>query len=222
MNAKYNIRNLSSSLRSYIYFRPTDPITTQFDDIKMLLEDEDTFTVLPTSEGYTTTNSYKLVTEYIYRIITKSNFLCKGLNPKYVLNAFNEVDAILVISDGMDLLPNGNIYGFALIQFNETRNAIHIDTICSHIGIQYAGDFLLNDIEKMCKKVFMREIYLKSVKVAIPFYEKYGFVKTDASCENMCEMVKQISRSSGGKRQRHRKKYSVKKMRRKRRYTMRK
>jgi hypothetical protein len=43
----------------------------------------------------------------------------------------------------MNLLPNGNIYGFALINFDEMNNSILIDVICSHVGIKYAGEILI-------------------------------------------------------------------------------
>jgi hypothetical protein len=52
----------------------------------------------------------------------------------------------------------------------------------------------------------MTEIYLKSVKSAIPFYEKYGFTRFDESCDNMCLMIKSIKKKNGGKKRKTQKK----------------
>jgi hypothetical protein len=42
----------------------------------------------------------------------------------------------------------------------------------------------------------MTGIYLVSVKNAISFYKKYGFIKTDELCENMCLMKKSLNKKS--------------------------
>ena len=54
----------------------------------------------------------------------------------------------------------------------------------------------------------MTDIYLKSVKSAISFYEKYGFTKHDKSCDDMCLMIKSIK--SGGKKKTTKKQESKK------------
>ena len=45
----------------------------------------------------------------------------------------------------------------------------------------------------------MTKIYLKSVKSAISFYEKYGFTKKEPLCDDMCLMIKTINKKVGGK-----------------------
>ena len=128
-------------------------------------------------------------------------FLCKGLNSEYILNSFNNVDAVIIIGSTMDILPNGNIFGFALIKFDEKTNSIYIDIICSHIGIKGAGDMLINKIEDMSRRLFITKIQLQSVKSAITFYQKYGFIKNDNLCDDMCTMIKNINTKKGGKKE---------------------
>ena len=100
----------------------------------------------------------------------------------------------------MNILPNGNIYGFDVIVFDETKNALYIDVICSHIGIKSAGDTLIKAVESISKQLLMSKITLTSVESAIPFYEKYGFIKKDASCDDMCLMIKSLNKNYGGKK----------------------
>jgi hypothetical protein len=194
---RYNIKR-NRNIKTSIYFRPTE--SNHLDDIKLLLESNRKMDIYPNSEDETQFNPYNNVTEYIYRIITNTGFLCKGLNPEYILDAFDDADAIVIIGSLMDILPNRPIFGFALIHFDETVNSIYVDVICSHIGIEGAGDTLINAIQEISKTVLMTEIYLKSVKSAIPFYEKYGFIKHDASCDDMCIMIKPIKKYGGKKR----------------------
>lgn len=178
---KYNIKNNEKNIKTYIYFNSTK--NNKLEDIQLLLDNEN-FNIYP--------NSYKNVTEYIYRIVNNSNFLCKGLNPEYILQSFDEVDAVVVIGSQMNILPNGNVFGFASIKFDEKHNSIYIDVICSHIGIKGAGDILIKTIEHISKTLLMTKIYLNSVESAISFYEKYDFVKEDKSCNDMCVMIKTL------------------------------
>jgi predicted GNAT family N-acyltransferase len=91
------------------------------------------------------------------------------------------------------LLPNGNIFAFALIEVNDKKNTLYVDVICSHRNIKYAGEKLLNEITRLCKTLMFSKIILKSVHSAIPFYEKYGFQKmADCDDESLCEMEKQV------------------------------
>lgn len=200
MSLRYNIKDINTSIS--IYFKDLTE-HSYLDYYKVLLENQD-IDVFPKTE---TDKSYKNVADYIYRIITHSNFLCKGLNADYVKQSFETSDAVIVLgTTGIDILPNGNIFGFALIQFNDVDNSIYIDVICSHIGMKYAGDMLIRKIENICKSLYMTQITLKSVATAIPFYEKYGFTKlrdcnTSANTTELCEMVKIIPyKSTGGKK----------------------
>lgn len=197
MSFRYNIKN-NIDTKTYIYFKPTE--SNNLDDIKLLLEADDKINVHSNDEDVNSYNSYKNVTDYIYRIINKTMFLCKGLNPGYILDSFDNVDAVIIIGSTMDILPNGNIFGFALINFDEKTNSIYIDVICSHIGIKGAGDILINEIEYISRRLFVTKIQLKSVKSAISFYEKYGFIKRDNLCDDMCTMIKTINTKNGGKK----------------------
>jgi hypothetical protein len=212
MNLKYNLKN-EGNIQTYLYFKPTE--SNILDDIKSLIEYDGEIKVYSNNEDVNAYNSYKNVTEYIFRVITNSGFLCKGLNPSYISDVFDTADAVLIIGSSMNLLPNGNIYGFALINFDETHNSIYVDVICSHIGIKYVGEFLIKTIQDICGKLFMTKIYLKSVKSAISFYEKYGFTKKEPSCDDMCLMIKNINKKAGGKSNKRKKR--IKKTRKNRR-----
>lgn len=200
MSLKYNIQN-SKDNKTYIYFQPTE--NNRLDDVKTILEDDEKFDVYSNSD-----DSYKKVKDYVNRLISNSEFLCRGLNPNYIVKAFDNADAVIIIGSSMNVLPNGNIFGFALINFDEKHNAIYIDVICSHIGMKGVGEILMNKIEDINKKLSMTDIYLKSVKSAISFYEKYGFTKHDKSCDDMCLMIKSIK--SGGKKKTTKKQESKK------------
>jgi len=63
----------------------------------------------------------------------------------------------------------------------------------------------------------MREIHLTSVNSAITFYEKYGFIKYDTLCDDMCVMIKRINKKNGGKRKTHKKIRKINKTRKNRR-----
>jgi len=215
MSLRYNITN-DTNIKTYIYFKPTE--SNILDDIKLLIESDGEINVYPNEKEFNPYNSYKNVTDYIYRIIHHSGFLCRGLNPEYIVDSFDTADAVVIIGSSMNLLPNGNIYGFALINFDEEYNSIYIDVICSHIGIKSAGDILIKTIQDMCGKIFMTKIYLKSVKSAISFYEKYGFTKKEPLCDHMCLMIKTINKKIGGKTNKRKKPKAFKKTRRHRRF----
>lgn len=190
MSFKYNIKN-RIDIKTYIYFKPTK--NNNLEDIKLLLENDDTINVYSNNEDIRQYNSYENIRDYIYGIINNTGFFCKILNPKYILDSFNNVDAIVIIGSTMNLLPNGNIFGFALINFDEKTNSIYIDVLCSHIGIKGAGDILINKIEYISRKLFFTKILLKSVKSAISFYEKYSFTKFNKLYDNTCKMIKYIN-----------------------------
>jgi predicted GNAT family N-acyltransferase len=194
MNSRYNLKKINT--KTSIYFRSTE--SNELDNIKTLLDEK--FDTYLDNEVVNSYNSFKNVTDYIYRIVKETEFLCKGLNPDYISDSFDNVDALVVISSLKDILPNGNIFGFALINFDERFNSIYIDVICSHIGIKGVGDILINAIQDISRSLVMTEINLKSVKSAIPFYKKYGFLKDDESCDDMCLMRKSLNKKQGGKK----------------------
>ena len=104
MNGKYNFK-IDNDVKTYVFFnKPGKNIMKQF------LKYDDT-----------ETDKYKDVSEYIMQLITKSEFLCKGLKHSYVKKTFARVDAVVVIGSSMNFLPNGNVYGFALIVFDLRR-----------------------------------------------------------------------------------------------------
>lgn len=150
-------------------------------------------------------------------IIDKNQDLCKGiLNSDFISDSFDSVHAVVIISDSLDI-SNGKIFGFALIGFNESYNSISIEVMCSNK--KGVGKNLIGIIEYMCKKLSMSIIYLVSVKSAILFYKKMGFVKYRESCDNMCTMIKTI-RTGGKKGKTNKQKYQNqnKKTRKKRLY----
>jgi hypothetical protein len=220
MNNKYNIKN-DTNVQTYIYFKPEsslfDPIKDNRNKYWLKFEGDNTFKVYPNSNDVdrdddTTLqtiyeNSYKNIADYIYRLTTNSKTLCKNL-PDYVgLKTFYYADAIVIVGSSNGILPNGNIFGFALININDpdyTPNSIHIDVICSHTGIQGAGHILINAIEYIGRKLLMSQIYLTSVPEAYGFYKKYGFVNTskDVNCNLVCTMRKYLNRKKGGKKTR--------------------
>jgi hypothetical protein len=102
MSLKYNLKN-DGNIQTYIYFTPTE--STNLDDIKTLLEHYGKIKVYPNNEDVDPYNSYKNVTDYIYRIITNSEFLCKGLNPSYISDVFDSADAIIIIGSSMKKTP---------------------------------------------------------------------------------------------------------------------
>ncbi len=207
MDSKFNLKSLDIS--KYIYFNPTK--IASIDDIKTIVELDNTFK-LPNESNVN--DNYANLSDYIYRNIRNSNFLCKGLNPNYVKDAFTTSDAVLVISsNGVELMPNGNIFGFALLIFDETDNSIYIDVICSHSGIKYAGEVMINKVLELCEMLLITKIKLKSVTSAIPFYEKYGFVKIGLcpGSDQLCEMERIYKKKAiGGKRKTNKRKKTKK------------
>ena len=99
MNTKYNIKN-DKNVKISIYFNPDNSKESNLEDIEILLENDDKYEVYPTSEGSTSegstredsttgpNNSYKNVTNYIYRSVDKTEFLCRNINPDYILHLF--------------------------------------------------------------------------------------------------------------------------------------
>lgn len=170
--------------------------------IKMIIEnDEDTYTVYPNESM--PKSAYKSVARQIFRTILNPEFLCKGLNSDYIKTSIQNMDAIVVIgTKDANIMPNGNIYGFALVFFDMVSNSIYVDVICSHVGIKGAGEALLKSLENIGKLLSISKIALKSVNSAIGFYEKYGFYKTGECEKNMlCEMERDLirTRSRGSK-----------------------
>jgi hypothetical protein len=191
-----------------------DPIKGNRNKYWLKLEGDTNFKVYPDSndvdgdDGTTLQNlyetSYKNIAEYIYRLTKNSQTLCKNL-PDYVgLKSFYSADAIVIVGSKNNILPNGNIFGFALININGPQqrppNSINIYVICSHTGIQGAGHILINAIEYIGRKLLMTHIYLRSVPKAEEFYKKYGFLKYGQECTyDGCIMRKYINRKKGGK-----------------------
>jgi len=199
MESRYNIKK-EMEIKTSVYFNPRE--IHNLDDIKIILENDTSISVYPNSEddSESTYNNYKNVTDYIYRIFDKSRVLCKGIGSQYLIESFNRNDAVVVIGSSMDVLPNGNVFGFAGLKFNQEENSLYIDIICSHTGIKGAGDFLIKKLEDISRNLSIDKIYLKSVEWAISFYEKYGYIKQDTSCVDDCLMIKNIRKKIGGKK----------------------
>ena len=198
MESRYNIKK-ETEIKTSVYFNPTE--IHNLDDIKTILENNDSISVYPNSEeSGSADNNFKNVIDYIYRIFDKSRFLCKGIGSQYLLESFERQDAVVVIGSLIDILPNGNVFGFAGLKFNQSENSLYIDIICSHSGIKGAGDFLIKKLEDISRNLSIDKIYLKSVEWAISFYEKYGYIKQDTSCIDDCLMIKTIRKKFGGKK----------------------
>lgn len=191
MTFSVNTRNSQLS----IFFNPNELINGRqhIDDVRLFLEAAEYINVEPDE-------SYQHIREYVQRLVVKTEFLCKGLNPEYIIDAFDTADTVIILGGTKNILPNGNIFGFALVDFQDFTNSIKVDVICSHNGTKGAGKLLIDQIEKVCKSTLFTNIYLYSVKVAIPFYKKCGYEKKDEKCETMCLMEKKIK--YGGKRMR--------------------
>ena len=198
---RYSAKKIKT--KTHIYFNKTTP---EINDIKMLLTSAN-FDVYPNDEDENKNNTYKNAMGLIQSKV-ENDFLCEGLSKDYITDSFKKVDAIVAVGSPGDLLPNGSVFGFALIQFNDKTNSIYIDVICSHIGIKYGGEILMKEIDNICKSLFMTQIRLRSVDSAISFYERYGFSKRDDLCEDMCLMIKNIDENADGnpKKPRHYKK----------------
>lgn len=203
MEQKYNLKK--QNVRTYVYFNPSK--IHEIDEIKTFIEYEDDI-YFP--DAFNPIDNYDNLKEYIYRNIIYSNFLCKNLNSDYIyMVSFNEAHAIIVVtSENGNILPNGNIFGFALLQFNDPQDYIYVDVLCSHSGIKYAGEYLIHSIEHLCNITFIETIKLYSVPSAIPFYLKYGFKQVDDCPKNLCQMNK-VMLFEGGKYKKHNKNKST-------------
>ena len=62
----------------------------------------------------------------------------------------------------------------------------------------------------------MTKIYLKSVNSAISFYEKYGFIKKNPLCDDMCLIIKTINKKIGGKTKKRKNTKRIKKTKKRR------
>jgi hypothetical protein len=171
MEPRYDIKNINTQV--HIYFTENSNVSS---DINTILADD-----------YIINNNYKEIKNYIIRLVDVG-FLCKDINPDYVIESFDEACAVVVICDN---IPNGNIFGFALIQFDEINNLIYISMFSSHAGTRGSGDILMKEIQNICKKLYITKINTMSVKKAITFYEKYGFIK-EKFYNTVCEMSRII------------------------------
>ena len=226
---KYDIRNDKEYLKTYIYFNPKKFVLTKeniqeniqeitqedidsLDATKTILDYDDKFVVDPdpNEEQLEVFKSYNNVQNYI---LNKFRYLCVGISYFYIEASFSHVDAVVIIRSSNPLtLPDVPIFGCALIYFNQIKNSIYIDIICSDKRTKYTGEFLIKQIEDICRPLGMKQIYLKSYKSAIGFYEKYGFIKEEELCDDMCVMTKNlIIDPIGGKKRKNKKTKKIKK-----------
>lgn len=119
-------------------------------------------------------NDYHRLGRYMYDHVEKKMFLCRGLQPDYMVHSFLDSDAVCVLSTTRDIFPNGNIVGIATFTFLPMR-ILHHDLICSHSGVQGAGDILMRVSETIGRQTNCLMIRLDSTYAAVSFYEKYGF-----------------------------------------------
>lgn len=164
------------------------------ESVKLVVEESGNYDVFPKPDS-TGNTDYRSVCMLINSKITHSEALCKGLNPTYIKGEMPRTEAIIAIgSKGMDILPNGNLFAFAMLVLDERRNSMYLDIICSNNGIKGAGHILMTEINRIAKSMFITKITLNSVFDAVEFYEKYGFVRQEVCKEgDLCEMTKRIS-----------------------------
>jgi len=195
-NPSYGLDNLQ-----YVNGREKEKIIEYVDDISRKITSDNIFDVIYTEEQDYYEEDDEEEEEYSYEevrniIIDKHEDLCGDtIERNYILQSFNKVHAVVIISDSLNILK-GKIFGFALISFNESYNSISIEVMCSNT--KGVGKNLIGIIEKMCKSLLMPTIYLAAVESAIPFYKKVGFVKHKEWCKGMCAMIKRMR--IGGKK----------------------
>ena len=194
--SKSDLRTERIELKTHIFFNPYT--FHDLEDIKTLLS----------SDFVIDFEDYDDIKKYVMPKVINDTLCGGGLNDRYVYYSFDQVDAIVILGSN-NILPDGNIYGFALVNFDEAKNAIYIDVICSNKDVRGAGEILIRDIERMTNILLMNGIYLNSVKSAIKFYEKFGFKKHDDSCVDMCLMIKSLKKkktkdAKGRKTNKHR------------------
>jgi hypothetical protein len=127
--------------------------------------------------------------------------MCNGLFPTYITRCMLNSHAIIVIKSSL----SEEIYGFAIIKFFEKdMGYIYVDIICSKNGVKGGGHVLMTTLIKICKILSFKQIKLHSVKSAIDFYKKYGFVKDEHGCTKIsedkgdCLMIKLFLRNTEG------------------------
>jgi hypothetical protein len=192
MSSKYVIS--SDNVSTSIFFNPI--YKRRVEDIILMLESNDE------NKVYSKKAIYKEITEYVNKKVSHTKSFCKGLNEEYITYSIDEMDAIVAIgTKGMDILPNGNIFSFALIKFNDNDNSIYIDVICSNANIKGAGDVLIRSIENISKTLYITKIKLKSVYDAITFYKRYGFskIKSCDDVDELCEMEKIVEKKTSAR-----------------------
>ena len=159
--------------------------------MKILLSNIPTLKIYP-NDDVDRGQTYKNVSQRVFQIVNKSKFLCTGLNDEYIKSSMSTSEAIVVLgSEYMNIYPNGNVFGFALLEIDHASNQLYVDILCSHKGIKGAGDVLIKSIETIAKELHLREIKLNSVKSAVSFYEKYGFRKIQMNGD-LTEMIKRV------------------------------
>lgn len=168
---KYNVKGHPT--RPYIFL---NSYKTMENDIKTILENL-----------FDVQSGYRELINYVKGVIT-NEFLCKGISETYISNSFDSADIAIILGD-IDILPNGNIFGLALLEIDQVHNSAHLSTFSSHKGIYGAGEILLEEINKICGSLFISKIHLESLVDAIGFYEKYGYVRDDPC---MCKMTKMV------------------------------
>ena len=187
---KYSLQGLNTT--TYIYFNPSSR-NKKLPIFKQLIESRDDKLVF--QNKHDPNDTYHNLIMYIDRLITVDEVLCNGLEPEDIQNyALNTADIVLVISGNGQLMPNGNIYGFSLLQIHKHSNSVYAGFICSNHKVRYGGDNIMRSIEFICNILYIQKITLQSVQSAISFYERYGF-NIIGSCTDkhiVCDMEKNM------------------------------
>lgn len=198
MDSKYNIKN--TKYDSYVFFNPNNKLN---EDFQTIIEADNRYITIISKNK---TDTYKQMSEFINQLI-QSRFLCPGLSDEYVKEVVEDAHFIIAITvSETPILPNGVVFGFAAITIQELSNSMHVDIICSHVGIKNAGDALVRSLEHLSRILFITSIKLIAVPAAISFYEHYGFtVEPSLSSYHMAKQIK-----TGGEEQRTKQKKTKK------------
>lgn len=169
---KYDISNYE--VKCYIYFINNNLTRKETQQIIDKLDDNTVLTVL---------NKPTVIKKLCDKI--DSNEFCDGLNIEYAKYSLLKSDAVIIVSFAGAFAP----VGFATINF-EDNGLLYVDVICTHPKIKGGGNIIMKQLDYICLQIGLTGIYLESTSSKITFYAKYGYVKCDNFCNDMCLMIK--------------------------------
>ena len=146
-------------------------------------------------------SAFKKFRDSLYKEIRTSTKFCDGIQAMYLKDSLKNCDAILKVESSMT--RSKKINGFAVLKFYKNSKSLYIDVICTNTDIKGTGTYMIKLINKICKKISIKNIKLASTTQALPFY-----LKTDFECDPLCKMIKTVG--GGTKTKKNTKKYHSK------------